>query len=197
MKTVELYYDYSSPNAYFAALLLPPIAERAGATVAYRPFLLGGLFKLIGQSPTPGATSPEKAAYGLRDLERWSAKYHIPFRFASRFPLSSVKALRLTLILPELGVEPRAFTEAVFRAAWAEDRDIAAADVLSELLGRFGAEPAQALARIETPEVKDALRQATEAARSRGVFGAPTCIVGDELFFGKDRLDFVADALAR
>jgi 2-hydroxychromene-2-carboxylate isomerase len=195
MKTVELYYDFSSPNAYFATLLLPAVADRAGARIEYRPFLLGGLFKLLGGPQTPGTTSPEKAAHGLRDLERWSAKHGIAFRFASRFPLSTVKALRLALICEDLGIQPRAFTEAVFRAAWAEDRDIADPTVLGEILTGLGADAAAALTRIEAPEVKDALRKATEEARSRGVFGAPVCIVDGELFFGKDRLDFVEDAL--
>lgn len=197
MKTVELYYDFSSPNAYFAALLLPAVAERAGARLEYRPFFLGGLFKLLGGSQTPGATSPEKAAHGLRDLERWSAKHGIPFKFASRFPIGTVKALRLALIADELGLDQRAFTEAVFHAAWAEDRDVSDPGVLSEILTRLGADAEAALVRIETPEVKDALRRATEEARSRGVFGAPVCIVDGELYFGKDRLDFVEDALRR
>jgi 2-hydroxychromene-2-carboxylate isomerase len=196
-KTVELFYDFSSPNAYFAALMLPAIAARHGANIEYRPLLLGGLFKLLGTHDTPGALNPEKARYSLRDLERWGAKHGIEFRWASRFPLNTVKPMRLALVASELGLDERTLIERVFRAYWAEDRDITDASVLREIVSELGGDAGAALGRIEAPEVKDALRAATEAARARGVFGVPVCIVDDELFFGKDRLDFVEDALSQ
>lgn len=197
MKTAELYYDFSSPNAYFATLLLPDVVKRAGATLAYRPFLLGGLFKALGTVEAPGTTSPEKARASLRDLERWSARHDIPFAFPSRFPLNTVKALRLALVASELGIDERALTERLFRAYWAEDRDLSDPSVLAALLEELGADAAGALARIEQPDVKDRLRAATEDARAKGVFGAPVIIVEGELFFGKDRLDFVEEELRR
>ncbi len=196
MKSVELHYDFSSPNAYFAAMALPAVAARRGASIDYRPFFLGGLFKLLGAPQTPGMSSPEKAAQSLRDLERWSRKYDIPFRFPSRFPMNTLKALRLALLAEELGVAHGKLAEAVFRAYWVDDRDISDDAVLSEILTSLGVDAPSALARADSPEVKDALRARTEAARVRGIFGAPVCIVGDELFFGKDRLEFVEDALA-
>jgi len=195
-KTVELYFDFSSPNAYFAAMMLPGIAEGAHARIEYRPFFLGGLFKLLGAPQTPGATSAEKAAWGMKDLERWSKKHGVPFRFPSRFPMGTTRALRLALLAADLGLDVRVFVERVFRAYWVEDRDISEPATLRALLTVLGADADAALARAESPAVKDALRAATEAARIRGVFGAPVCIVNDELFFGKDRLEFVADALS-
>lgn len=145
---------------------------------------------------TPGMSTPEKAAASMKDLERWSRKHGVPFRFPSRFPLSTLGALRVALLCDELALAPRAWVEAVFRAYWVDDRDISDEAVLAELLTALGKSAPEVLARAGAPEVKDALRAATEAARSRGVFGAPACIVGDELFFGKDRLDFVFDALS-
>lgn len=195
-KTVELFYDFSSPNAYFAAMQLPAVARRHGAEIVWRPILLGGLFKLLSAPAMPGMTSPERSAWGLRDLERWSARHGVPFRFASRFPLSTVRPLRIALIAGELGLDPGEFARAVFHAYWVDDRDISDAAALSEILTGLGADPEPILRRIEEPAVKDALRIATEEARSRGVFGTPTFIVGGELHFGKDRLDFVEDALA-
>lgn len=194
-KIVELYYDFSSPNAYFAALMLPAIAERTSATIEYRPFFLGGLFKLLDVSQTPGMTSPEKSAASLLDLQRWSQKHRIPFRFPSRFPMNTLLSLRIALSSQELGLAHRAWAEAVFDAYWVQDRDIADEAVLGELLSKLGADPKVALERARGPEAKAALKASTEAARTRGIFGAPACIVGDDLFFGKDRLDFVEDAL--
>src|SRR5262245_1157328 len=104
-KVVRFYYDFSSPNAYFAAVLLPQIAARRGARIEYKPFLLGGVFKTLGVHMTPGMSSPSKAANSRRDLERWGRKHDIPFRFPSRFPMNTVKALRIALALeglPEL-----------------------------------------------------------------------------------------------
>lgn len=194
-KTVELFYDFSSPNAYFAAMLLPPIAARHAASIEWRPFLLGGLFKALGAQMTPGMSTPEKSAWSMADLQRWSKKYDLPFRFPSRFPINTVKPLRAALLAADHGIDPGVYAQAVFRAYWVDDRDIADPSVLAEVVRDLGASPDVLLPRLEEPAVKDALRQATDDARTRGVFGAPSFIVNGELHFGKDRLDFVEDAL--
>jgi 2-hydroxychromene-2-carboxylate isomerase len=186
-ETVELFYDFSSPNAHFAAMLLPAIAARHGARIEWRPILLGGLFKLLDAPSMPGMTSPEKSAWSLKDLERFSKKYEVPFGFASRFPLSTVRPLRAALIAADYGLDPGTFAQAVFRAYWVDDKDISEPSVLGEIVRNLGADPERVLARIEEPAVKDALRQATEQARARGVFGVPSYVVKGELHFGKDR----------
>ncbi|MBN9165811.1 MAG: DsbA family protein, partial [Myxococcales bacterium] len=123
---------------------------------------------------------------------RWAAWCRLPFRFPSRFPTHSLKALRLYLALPE---DRRAhFREATFRACWADDRDITDEQVLAECVGDE-AIAREALARAGSDDVKAALRASTESAAARGVFGVPTFIVGDELFWGQDRLELVLDAL--
>ncbi len=110
--------------------------------------------------------------------------------------MNTLKALRGCFVLPELVIDERAYVEAIFRAYWLDDRDIASTEVLADVVRSIGGNAEEFLTRLEDPVVKDHLRVATEEARARGVFGAPVIVVGDELFFGKDRLDFVADALS-
>jgi 2-hydroxychromene-2-carboxylate isomerase len=195
MPVIDFYYDFSSPNAYFAAFLLPPIAERHGASIEWKPIFLGGLFKELGVSSKPGMSSPAKAKDSMRDQERWSAKHDIPFRFASRFPLNTVKPLRVALALGSDGGDLRAYTQAVYRAYWADDRDVSDDAELQGICDALGLDGASLVARASDPAIKAALKDATDEAMRREVFGVPTFIVGGELFFGKDRLDFVEDAL--
>jgi len=190
--TLELYWDFSSPFAYLGSTQAAKLAERTGATLVWRPMLLGGVFKAIGQSDVPLFTwSDAKKKYYFEDMHRWAAYWGVPFKFPTRFPTASLKAMRTYLALPE----PRrdAFREATFRACWAEDRDIAADDVLRALIG---AEADDVLARTQDPAVKKELVDATQAAVAAGVFGAPTWVVdGKELFWGQDRIPLVERAL--
>ncbi|RYZ64030.1 MAG: 2-hydroxychromene-2-carboxylate isomerase [Proteobacteria bacterium] len=190
--TLDLYWDFSSPFAYLGTTQAEALAARTGATLRWKPMLLGGLFRSIGQADAPLLTwSDAKREHSMRDLERWAAHYGVPFRFPTKFPVSSVKAMRSWLALPE--EERGAFRERTFRAYWAEGKDIGDETVLGELLG---AHAADVLARIQTPEVKQQLIAATDAAVARGVFGAPTWVVDDrDLYWGQDRLPLVERAL--
>lgn len=190
--TLDVYWDFSSPFAYLASTQVDALAHRTGAKVAWHPMLLGGLFKALGTPDAPIlAASPAKQRYLMKDMFRWAEYLGVPFRFPSRFPMSTVKALRAYLALPE---ERRAdFRARVFRAYWAEDLDIASSEVLS---GLIGPDAPAILAATETDAVKLTLRKATEDAAARGVFGTPTFIVdGKELFWGQDRLELVETAL--
>jgi 2-hydroxychromene-2-carboxylate isomerase len=193
-RTLELYWDFSSPFAYLGSTQAAALARRTGATLIWRPMLLGGLFKLIGQVDVPLNTwSPAKRAYYFEDMKRWAEHWGVPFRFPSRFPMNTVRALRAWLALPEDRRD--AFREAAFRAYWVEDRDLADEGVLRELLGP-GAD--EVLARTQAPEIKQALIDATQRAVDAGVFGAPTWVVdGRELFWGQDRIPLVERALLR
>ncbi len=192
-RTLEVYWDFASPYAYFGAMQAEALARRTGATLVWRPLLLGGLFKSIGQADVPLSTySPAKQRHTGLDLERWAARWGVPFRFPSRFPMNTVTAMRAWLALPE--ARRGAFQRAVFRAYWADDRDIADPSVLAELLG--GDDGPAVLERARTPAVKDALRDATQQAMDAGVFGVPTWVVdGRELIWGQDRLPLVERAL--
>ncbi|HWL86798.1 MAG TPA: 2-hydroxychromene-2-carboxylate isomerase [Polyangiaceae bacterium] len=192
--SLDVYWDFSSPFAYLGSTQADALAARTGATLTWRPMLLGGLFRAIGQVDAPiNAMSEAKRLHAFRDMDRWATFWGVPFRFPSHFPASTVKSMRAYLALPE--ERRKAFREKTFRAYWAEDRDIASDDVLRDLLG----EDADAvLARTQSPEIKQELIAATQHAVDLGVFGAPTWIVdGKDLYWGQDRLALVEHALAK
>ncbi len=193
--TLEVFWDFSSPFAYLGTTQLAALVERTGVRLVEKPILVGGLFKAIGTPSVPLATfSAEKQAHVAKDLDRWAAYWGVPFRFPTRFPVSSVLALRMWLALPE--AHRQAFRDRTFRAYWAEDRDIQDAEVLASLVGDE-AVAREALARTGSDDVKAALRANTEEAAARGVFGVPTFIVdGGTPTWGQDRLGLVEDELA-
>jgi 2-hydroxychromene-2-carboxylate isomerase len=190
MSKVDFFFDLSSPYSYLAATQMQPIAERTGATVAWRPMVLGAVFKTVGNEMP--ARVPHKARWMGNDLMRWAEHYGVPFRFTSHFPTNAIKAMRLVLVDESKAAE---VALAGFRAMWVEDRDITQDDELRRIAQAGGLDPATALQAIERPEIKERLRANTEEAVARGAFGAPTMLVGDQLFWGNDRLHFVEAAL--
>jgi len=191
---LEIYWDFSSPFAYLGSTQAEALAKKHGATLVWKPMLLGGVFRAIGQADVPMATwSDAKRMYTLKDMTRWAEHWGVPFNFPSSFPTNSLKAMRVYLALPE--DRQGAFRERTFRGYWAEDKNIADDAVLKALVGDDGE---AVLARTQDPGVKKALIDATEAAVKAGVFGAPTWVVdGKELFWGQDRLPLVERALSR
>jgi 2-hydroxychromene-2-carboxylate isomerase len=194
-RILEFFFDYASPYSYLACQQVEAVAQRTGAELRWRPFLLGAVFKATGN--VPPISTANKAAWLLRDVQEWTSYLGLPpFRMPENFPINSLKANRLGLVAAEQGrIAP--FSHAVFRAAFAEGKDLAEPQVLAELARAAELEPQQALAKAETQEIKDALRRNTDEALARGAFGAPTFFVGDQLFFGNDRLMFVERALSR
>lgn len=192
MKTLEFFFDLSSPYSYLAATQVEAVCERAGARLFWKPMLLGAVFKAVSNT-MPAAVIP-KAQYMLKDLTRWAAHYGVPFRMSSRFPVNALKAMRL-IVAAEASEKNAALALALFRAVWVDDRDVTAEDELRAIAGEVGLDGGPLLAAIETQEVKDKLRAYTDQAIARGVFGAPALIVGSELFWGNDRLHFVEEAL--
>ncbi len=194
MHTLEIFWDFSSPYSYLGSTQAEALAKRTGAKLVWKPMLLGGLFKSIGQVEAPILTWGEaKRLHTFKDLERWADYFGVPFKYPSRFPMLTLKPMRAWIALPE---ERRgAFREKTYRAYWAEERDIADDATLRELIG----EDADAvLARTQLPEVKQSLIDGTNEAVKRGVFGAPTWIIdGEELIWGQDRIPLVERALSR
>ena len=190
MKRIDLYFDYASPWAYLASELAA--RELAGATVEYRPLYLRGLESFAKGLPYSSA----KLSYLMSDFPRCAAHERIPLAPPAAFPIDGLHALRGSLVAQDRGAFDR-YHGATFRAAWAESRDITkkenAARLLAEALGTTEAEALEAMA---AQAIKDRLRDATSAAATRGIFGVPTFFVGDEMFWGHDRLGYVARAAA-
>lgn len=191
---VSFFFDVSSPFAYLAATQIEAVAQRRGARVRWRPFLLGALFKSIGTADVPLFTMPQaKQRLAGIDMQRWAAHHGVPFRFPSRFPMNTVKALRMILQLPD---EQRpALALALLRAYWADDRDVDDDAVLAAVAASVGLDGGALLAGAKSDAVKAQLRAATADAERAGLCGAPSFLVGDLLFWGQDRLLFVDKAL--
>jgi len=191
MPTLEFFYDFVSPYSYLASTRIEDLAARTGADLRWRPFLLGGVFKATGNR-APIETVAKGRAMWI-DLERWSSRMEVPLRRPTTFPFSPILALRAALAAPPEALP--ALSHAVFRAAWADGRDIAAPAVLGAILGEAGLDGAALVAAA--PGQKEALAAQTQEAVDRGAYGAPSLFVGSELFTGNDRLDFVEEALRR
>ena len=186
--TLEFWFEFASTYSYLAAERIGDRARQAGVTVTWRPFLLGPIFAAQGWRDSPFNIYPAKGHYMWRDMERLCAHYNLPFRKPSAFPRHGLTAARLTLVGMAEGWGP-AFVQAVYRANFADDRDIGSADVLVAILNGLGVKPDAALDKATSPEIKDHLKSQTERAMALGIFGAPSFIVGQELFWGHDRLE--------
>lgn len=191
--TLEFFFDLSSPYSYLAATQLPALAARTGAAIAWKPFVLAAVFKATKN--TPPVFSAEKARWMLVDLQRWAAQYGVPFRMSTHWPVNAIKAMRL-IVAAEADGKADEVALTAFDAIWVDDRDVTADAELRAIADAAGL-PGDALARIEEPDVKARLRAHGDDAVRRGAFGAPAFFVGDELFWGNDRLHHVEAALAR
>lgn len=191
---LEVFFDYSSPFGYLASTQVERIARAHGAELVWKPFLLGALFKEIGTPLVPIAEMPEaKRRYTLLDMDRWAKHWGVPLSFPTRFPLRTVKPLRITLAAADEGARAR-IIHRVMRGCWVEDGDPDDDAQLRTWCAEADVPPALVDATRE-PAMKDALKRATSEAVSRGVPGVPTFFVGEAMFWGQDRLDFVEKAL--
>lgn len=196
-KTVEFIFDFASPNAYLANRVLPDIAQRTGARVDIVPCLLGGLFKLTGnQAPmTAFGDVQGKLAYEALETRRFVAKHGLAeYQFNPHFPMNTLLIMRGLVAARRMGVEA-AYMRAVPAAMWERGLKMDDPDVARGVLTEAGLDADAILQATQDPEVKAELMANTERAASRGAFGIPTFFVGDEMFFGKERLGQVEEAL--
>ncbi|HCS29687.1 MAG TPA: disulfide bond formation protein DsbA [Spongiibacteraceae bacterium] len=191
-KAVECFFDVGSPASYLAWTQLPALAERQQAQLIWKPMLLGGVFKATGnQSPV---MIPAKGTYMLKDLTRYARHYDVEMQFNPFFPINTLQLMRGAVAAQDLG-QLDAYLNVVFPALWVKGLDMGQAEVVAQVLTEAGLDAEQVFTHANTPEIKGALKASTEEAIARGAFGAPTLFVGDEMFFGQDRLDWVESAL--
>ncbi len=184
MKKIEFFYDIVSPYSYIAATQMAQFAGKA--EVVWRPFLLGGVFKATGNSG-PAFTVAAKMPYMFQDLGRLVAHYHIPFAMPAQFPANTVTVQRVLCAASDS--ERAALTLKLFNAYWGQGKDVTNLELLTELAG------AELIAKAQDDAIKNQLKTNTEDAVARGAFGAPTFFVGDDMYFGEDRLFLVAEAV--
>jgi 2-hydroxychromene-2-carboxylate isomerase len=192
MARLEYFFDYVSPFAYLADTQLPALVERTGAELVYRPFFLGGVMQAAKNSPP--ITVPNKGAYMVTEMQRWSKRYGVEVNPNPHFPVNTLHAMRAAIAALD-GKRFVDFHKAMFRSVWVQGQNLGDAEVLKSAIDAAGLDGAAILARSKEQDVKDKLRQSSEEAVSRGAFGAPTFFVGEEMFWGNDRLDFVEEAL--
>lgn len=188
MVALDFWCELASPYTYLAAMRIDRLARAAGVDVRWQPFLLGPIFAAAGWSTSPFEVYPDKGRYMWRDVAREADAIGAGLRRPSRFPRNTVAAARVARVGVERGWGP-AFIRAALAANFAEDRDIAEAGVIDELLAGLGLDGPAVRAEAEGPAHRPALRAATERAVALHIFGAPTFLVGDEMFWGNDRLE--------
>jgi 2-hydroxychromene-2-carboxylate isomerase len=199
MAKVEFHFDFGSPNAYLAHLVIPEIERRTGTKFEYVPILLGGVFKMTNnRSPAASmAGIKNRLEYEALERERFVRRHNITqFKWSPFFPVNTLLIMRGSIAAQLDGVFER-YVDEMFRHMWAEPKKMDDPEVVRSAIEESGFNAASLMARTQEPEVKDRLLANTQASVARGTFGAPTFFVGDEIFFGKDRLRDVEEEIVR
>jgi 2-hydroxychromene-2-carboxylate isomerase len=196
-KILEFLFDFGGPNSYLAHKMLPGLCARTGAEVVYVPILLGGLFKLTNNSApmVRYAETPAKRAYELLEFDRFVRAHQLPFQMNPHFPINSMLIMRGAVAAQRLGCFT-AYVDAIMAAMWEDGANTGDADVVRGVLDKAGVDSEALLAACHDPDVKAELSANTEKAAARGAFGVPTFFVGEEMFWGKERLGQVEKALS-
>ncbi len=193
-KMVEYYFDFGSPAAYLASTQLQALGADTGASVLWRPMLLGGVFVATGNASP--ASVPAKGKYIFQDFARFARRYGVSLNTNPFFPINTITLMRIAVGL-QMRDDPQFFDycKTMFRAIWIDARNMNDPGTVAQALRDAGFDASELVALASEPAVKDKLKALTQAAVERGVFGAPTFFVGDQMFWGQDRLDFVRQAL--
>lgn len=197
-KTVDFIFDFGSPNAYLTHKLVPEIESRTGASFNYIPCLLGGIFKATGnQAPMMAFGHIEnKMAYEAVEMQRFITRHNLTaYKFNPHFPINTLMLMRGAVAAEMDGYLP-AYVDAMVNGMWEQELKLDDPEVLHKAYVDAGFDADKLMQQMTEPEVKAKLMSNTEAAVARGAFGIPTFYVGDDMFFGKDRLDQLEEALA-
>ena len=187
-KSVAFWFDYGSPTAYLAHWELKGVAERTHANIDLRPMLLGAVFKATGNH-TPVDIAP-KGEWMLWDIQNHADRYGIPFKLNPYFIINTLPLMRGALVAERRG-ELERYSDGMFNAVWREARNMGKPDVIRTVLTGQGFDADAYMAGVQDPEIKEELRRRSAQAVAKGVFGAPTFFVGDKMWWGQDRLDWV------
>jgi 2-hydroxychromene-2-carboxylate isomerase len=193
-KSFDFYFDFGSLASYLAHTQLPALCAQTGATVNYKPMLLGGVFQATGnRSP---ASVAAKGAYIFKDFDRFAKRYGVPLNLNPNFPINTLMLMRVAIGLQaQNDARLNAYMDAVYKAIWVDSLNLNDPAITGAALQAAGFDPMALLAISNDPAVKEQLKSATQEAIDRGIFGAPTLFVGNQMFWGQDRLDFVREAL--
>lgn len=191
-KSIDFYFDVGSPASYLAWTQLNGLAKRAGAEIEWKPMLLGGVFKATGNSSP--AEVPAKSRYNRLDMSRAATGYSVPLNFNPYFPVNTLQVMRGAVAYLNTSRFDD-YLQAIFKAMWVNGKNLGDSAVLAEVLASAGFDPTEVFTLCNDSEVKENLKWITEDAVKRGVFGAPTFFVGNEMFFGQDRLNQVEECL--
>ena len=191
---VEFFYDIASPASYLAFTQLSTLEAETGAEIVYRPFLLPGLFQATGNASP--ITIPAKRAWLFDDFGRFARRYDVPFVMNAHFPFSSLIMIRGLIAYQETSML-KSLTKTFFEAMWTADTDLSQPELVAERAVAAGVNRADWDDAVANPAVKRLVFDITEEAASRGLFGAPSFIVGDKLFWGQHRIEFVRDTLVK
>jgi 2-hydroxychromene-2-carboxylate isomerase len=193
-KSIDFYFDYGSPTSYLAYKQLPGIIHRTGATVNYRPILLGGIFReTSNQSPMD---LPTKRAWMVEDMKFFAERYKVPFDLNPFFPINTLVLMRGAVFAQQDGILER-YSDAIFDAMWGQPQDMADPAVIGAVLQTADLDVKRIVAGTQDAQIKEQLKLNTQEAIDRGVFGAPTIFFDSKMFFGQDRVCYVEELLAK
>ena len=192
VKNIEFYFDFGSPTAYLAYTQLQLIAERQKTNLIYCPILLGGVFKATGNNPP--ASVPAKGKYMMVDLQRYADKYKVPYKRNPHFPVNTLSLMRGAVSYQEDG-DFLKYVNVIFQNMWVNPKNLNDHEVLEKVLMENNFDIDDFMKRISDQNVKNKLISNTENAVKKGAFGAPTIFIGDEMFFGQDRMEFVENSI--
>src|SRR3989337_3317253 len=189
---IQFWFEFASTYSYLSVMRIDRLVGDTGIPIEWKPFFLGPIFRSQGWNTSPFNIYPLKGRYMWRDIEHLCDNYGIPFKKPSPFPRNGLLAAQVACIAASEGWCPE-FTQRGFKANFAEDQDISDSTIISEILESIGKDSSHAIARAQSPENKELLRKPTEQAINLGIFGAPTFVVGTELFWGNDRPENAID----